>query len=128
MASSRVGVVLLLVVASLGALPARGHEEAIPPVDRRATEIRTLDTAYTFIPGARPTIRKRPTESVPARSTGGADGSVPTCRMKTNRSASGAPSAMRNVPDLLLREVVARGGCLGGVGEEGLDIRATSGE
>jgi hypothetical protein len=30
--------------------------------------------------------------------------------------------------DLLLREVVARGGCLGGVGEEGLDIRATSGE
>jgi hypothetical protein len=33
-----------------------------------------------------------------------------------------------NASDLLLREVVARGRCLGGVGEEGLDVRATSGE
>ena len=50
MASSRVGVVLPLVVASLGALPVRGQEEAIPPVDRRAVEVRTLDTPYTFTP------------------------------------------------------------------------------
>ena len=52
MASSSVGVVLVLVVASFGALPARGQEEAIPPVDRRAVEVRTLDTPYTFTPYA----------------------------------------------------------------------------
>jgi dienelactone hydrolase len=52
MASSRVGVVLLLVGVSLGALPARGQEETIPPVDRRASEVRTLDTPYAFTPYA----------------------------------------------------------------------------
>jgi dienelactone hydrolase len=50
MASSRVSVVLLFVVASLGALPARGQEEAIASVDRRAAEVRTLDTPYAFTP------------------------------------------------------------------------------
>jgi dienelactone hydrolase len=52
MASSRVGVVLLLVGVSLEALPARGQEETIPPVDRRASEVRTLDTPYAFTPYA----------------------------------------------------------------------------
>ena len=52
MASSGVGVVLLFVVASLGALPARAQDEAVPRVDRRAVEIRTLDTPYTFTPHA----------------------------------------------------------------------------
>lgn len=50
MASSKVGVVAFLVVASVGALPVRGQEEAIPPVDRRAVEVRTLDTPYAFTP------------------------------------------------------------------------------
>ena len=51
MAPSRV-VVVLLVLASLGALPARGQEGAIPAVDRRAVEVRTLDTPYAFTPYA----------------------------------------------------------------------------
>ena len=52
MASSRVGFVLLLVGVSLAVLPARGQEEAIPPVDRRAVEVRTLNTPYAFTPYA----------------------------------------------------------------------------
>ena len=48
MARARVGVVVLLAVASLGALPARAQEETVPRVDRRAVEVRTLDTPVTF--------------------------------------------------------------------------------
>ncbi len=48
MARVRVGVVVLLAVASLGALPARAQEETVPRVDRRAVELRTLDTPVTY--------------------------------------------------------------------------------
>jgi dienelactone hydrolase len=41
----------LLAAASLGAPPASA-QETVPPVDRRAIEIRTLDTPYTFTPPA----------------------------------------------------------------------------
>lgn len=52
MAPSRITVVLLLAAARFAALPAGAQEETIPQVDRRAVEIRTVDTPYTFTPYA----------------------------------------------------------------------------
>jgi dienelactone hydrolase len=49
MSSSRVAFFALLAAACLVALPSRA-EETIPPVDRRAVEVRTLDTPCTFTP------------------------------------------------------------------------------
>ena len=48
----RAGVLSLLAAGSLAALPARAQDETVPRVDRRAVEIRTLDTPYTFTPYA----------------------------------------------------------------------------
>jgi dienelactone hydrolase len=50
MASWRTIAFSLLAAAGFAALPARAQEETIPQVDRRAVEIRTLDTPYTFTP------------------------------------------------------------------------------
>jgi len=52
MASSRPVTLPLLWAACSLALPARAQEETIPQVDRRAVEVRTLDTPYTFTPYA----------------------------------------------------------------------------
>ena len=48
----RAGVLSLLAAGSLAALPARAQDETVPRVDRRAVEVRTLDTPYTFTPYA----------------------------------------------------------------------------
>jgi dienelactone hydrolase len=50
MASLRAGTVALLAAAHAVALPARAQEEAVPAVDRRAVEVLTLDTPYSFTP------------------------------------------------------------------------------
>ena len=47
MASRRIAALVLLVVAC-GAPPARAQEDTVPAVDRRAIEIRDLDTPYAF--------------------------------------------------------------------------------
>ena len=49
MVSSRAAAFSLL-AASFSALPARAHDETVPRVDRRAVEVRTLDTPWTFTP------------------------------------------------------------------------------
>jgi dienelactone hydrolase len=49
---SRAGVLSLLAAGSLAAFPAGAQDETVPRVDRRAVEIRTLDTPYTFTPDA----------------------------------------------------------------------------
>ena len=43
---------MLLAAGSLAVLPARAGDETIPRLDRRAVEVRTLDTPYTFTPYA----------------------------------------------------------------------------
>ena len=48
----RAGVLWLLAAGGLAALPARAGDETVPRVDRRAVEVRTLDTPYTFTPYA----------------------------------------------------------------------------
>jgi dienelactone hydrolase len=48
----KLSATLPLVLACLGALSARAQDETIPRVDRRAVEVRTLDTPYTFTPYA----------------------------------------------------------------------------
>jgi dienelactone hydrolase len=48
MASWRTFVLTLSAAACLAVLPARAEEGMIPRVDRRATEVRTLDTPFTF--------------------------------------------------------------------------------
>lgn len=50
--ASRRTLALALLAAAPSAPPARAQQEAIPPVDRRAVEVRTLDTPYTFTPYA----------------------------------------------------------------------------
>jgi dienelactone hydrolase len=50
MASWRTVTLSLLMAASVVTLPAGAQEEALPRVDRRAVEIRTLDTPYSFTP------------------------------------------------------------------------------
>jgi dienelactone hydrolase len=52
MAASRIAAISLLALCSLTAPPARAQGETIPPVDRRAAEIRNLDTPCTFAPCA----------------------------------------------------------------------------
>ena len=47
----RAGVLSLLAAGSLAALPARAGD-TVPRVDRRAVEVRTLDTPYAFTPPA----------------------------------------------------------------------------
>ena len=49
---SRARVLSLLAAGSLAALPAGAQDETVPRLDRRAVEVRTLDTAYTFTPCA----------------------------------------------------------------------------
>jgi dienelactone hydrolase len=51
MASSR-DAAFWIVVTSLSVFPARAQDEAVPRVDRRAVEVRTLDTPQTFTPYA----------------------------------------------------------------------------
>ena len=70
---------------------------------RRSPPVRATSRTW-----ATPTATARPTSSSSPRARG--------------RCTS------RSLPELLLRDVVARGVCFGGVGEEGLDIGATSGE
>jgi dienelactone hydrolase len=52
MASWRTVALPLLVAAGFVALPAGAQDETVPRVDRRAVEVRTLDTPYTFTPYA----------------------------------------------------------------------------
>jgi dienelactone hydrolase len=49
---SRAGVLSILAAGSLAAFPAGAQDETVPRVDRRAVEVRTLDTPYTFTPDA----------------------------------------------------------------------------
>ncbi len=44
----------LLALSSLATAPARAEDETVPRVDRRAVEVRTLDTPYTFAAPADP--------------------------------------------------------------------------
>ncbi len=52
MASLKGAATSFLVAASLASHPARAQDGTIPRVDRRATEVLTLDTPYTFTPYA----------------------------------------------------------------------------
>ena len=48
----RAGAIALLAAGLAAAAPALAQDEAVPRVDRRAVEIRTLDTPYAFTPYA----------------------------------------------------------------------------
>ncbi len=52
MATRRTITFSLLAAAGFAAVPARAQEQTVPRVDRRAVEIRTLDTPYAFTPYA----------------------------------------------------------------------------